>query len=144
MPTSRRQTLPNKINIQKFRSQPARLDIVELQFEFPADQEETLGLLSITVNPEKLNFSFFEDDGITEALSNPNIQITKKQSLVINKSVDLANKFDNVDDPIFDLDDARPSINTVKTSKNNPKASVVLSRINIKNTKTKYGVKNGS
>ena len=136
--------MPNKINIQKFKSQPARLDIVELQFEFPADQEERLGLLSTTVNPEKLNFSFFQDDGITEALSNPNIEITKKQSSVINKSVDLANKFDNIDDPIFDLDDARSSIDAVKTSKNNRKASVVLSKINIKNTKTKYGVKNGS
>lgn len=136
--------MPNKINIKKFRNPPTELKIVELQFDFPRDQEERLGLLSTTVNPEKLNFSFFQDDDITEALSNPNIEITKKQSSVINKSVDLANKFDDIDDPIFDLDDARSNINTTKTLKNNRKASVVLSKINIKNTKTKYGVKNGS
>ena len=136
--------MPNKINIQKFKSQPARLDIVELQFDFPRDQEERLGLLSVTVEPEKLNFSFFQDDGITDALSNPNIQITKEQSLVSNKGVNLKNKFDNTDDPIFDLDDARANIDMKKSLKNNVKASSVLSKINVKNTKTKYGVKYGS
>tara|TARA_R110002020_G_scaffold77219_2_gene195037 strand:+ start:4156 stop:4566 length:411 start_codon:yes stop_codon:yes gene_type:complete len=136
--------MPNKINIKKIRNSPAQLKIVELQFDFPRDQEERLGLLSISVNPEKLNFSFFQKDDNLEGLRNPNIKITKKENLVLNKRSGLENKFDNTNDPIFDLDDARSKVDSKNKLKDNAKASVVLSRISVKNTKTKYGVKNGS
>ena len=42
------------------------------------------------------------------------------------------------------LDDARSKVDSKNKLKDNAKASVVLSRISVKNTKTKYGVKNGS
>ena len=133
--------MPNKISIKKFKSQPKRLNIVELQFDFPRDQEERLGLLSVTVNPEKLDFSFSQNNSITQVLSNPNIESTEQQNSVLNKSVNLANKFDNTSDPIFDLDDARANLDVHRSLNKNAKASAVLSKINTKNTKTKYGVK---
>jgi|6_EtaG_2_1085325.scaffolds.fasta_scaffold00795_9 hypothetical protein len=71
---------------------------------------QSLGCSVVTGGKEKQKtYSLLESETDTETVANINILDAQKFSNLKNKGISLSDKFTNVDDPIFDLDDA-PSL----------------------------------
>lgn len=79
---------------------------------------QILGELSIVGIDVDRSFSFKQTAFDPDSIENPNI-IEQDFPNLKNNSIKLADKFDEIDDPFFDLDDARDSISKTKTMKQN-------------------------
>ena len=79
---------------------------------------QILGELSIVGIDVDRSFSFTQTAFDPYSIENPNI-IEQDFPNLKNNSIKLADKFDEIDDPFFDLDDARDSISKTKTMKQN-------------------------
>ena len=79
---------------------------------------QILGELSIVGIDVDRSFSFTQTAFDPDSIENPNI-IEQDFPNLKNNSIKLADKFDEIDDPFFDLDDARDSISKTKTMKQN-------------------------
>ena len=79
---------------------------------------QILGELSIVGIDVDRSFSFTQTAFDPDSIENPNI-VEQDFPNLKNNSIKLADKFDEIDDPFFDLDDARDSISKTKTMKQN-------------------------
>ena len=79
---------------------------------------QILGELSIVSIDINRSFSFRQTAFDPDSIENPNI-IEQDFLDLKNNSIKLADKFDEIDDPFFDLDEARESISKTKTMKRN-------------------------
>lgn len=114
------------------------LDFLEKQ------EEEVLGDLSISFEKPISNFSFKMLELDREVIQNPNITERKGSRKLKNEPVSLENKFSEVDDPIFTLDDPpEQQIKEITMKSTNAKSIVQRIKIakrgsNLDNTKTRY------
>ena len=79
---------------------------------------QILGELSIVAIDVNRSFSFRQTAFDPDSIENPNI-VEQDFVDLKNNSIKLADKFDEIDDPFFDLDDARESISKTKAAKQN-------------------------
>ena len=133
--------MPNKLNIEKLKrinndtEDKTFIKIALTQSSPPAERLGESGISSTDLN---LDFSFKDQAQGMEPIANPNILDTEMNSRIKNKSSTLENKFDNIDDPIYDLDQAPPILNKIENNKSNINASNVLKIMTTINKKTKY------
>ena len=85
------------------------------------------------------NFSFKENLMDTEFLQNSNIIDKKQFSRIKNSKLELADKFDNENDPFFDLDDKKD--NVFSTIENNNTLNKVNTKLKNKSTMNRYKIK---
>lgn len=69
-----------------------------------------VGELSITVDPASLNFSFKSTLKRPQFVESPNILESKDFNRIKNQNVNLTDKFDDSDDPFFELDESRTKV----------------------------------
>ena len=136
--------MPSKIKLQNFKKNKPAPQFVKMEFDFPSRNQQNLGNLSITIDLQDSSFSFFNNDNNAELLNNPAINLTKKEMLLTNKTLPLLDKSDEINNPIFEIDELRSKIYMKKTKSEDTKASTILRSVNINNTKTKYRSINAS
>ena len=106
-----------KIKKQNFKGISQKKYRVELDF-LEKQNTEILGELSIVETDIKANFSFKDRINDIEYLQNPNI-IEKNSSNIKNNPVNLSDKFDEIGNPLFELDDNLPE--NAKITKRQPR-----------------------
>ena len=133
--------MPNKLNIEKLKrinNDTEDKTFIKIALTQSSPPAERLGESAISSTDLNLDFSFKAQTQGMEPIANPNILDTEMNSRIKNKRSTLENKFDNIDDPIYDLDQTPPTLNKAQNSKNNVNASNVLKIMTTINKKTKY------
>ncbi len=119
-------------------SRPARTLKLNL---IPIESEESrLGKQSITVELADNSFSLVGSPTDAEFLENPNI-LDAETLKIKNANIKPKDKFDEQEDPFFDLDDQVDKVIQVKKNPIEKKTQVTISKLRVVNTsvKTKYG-----
>ena len=133
--------MPNKLNIEKLKrinndtEDKTFIKIALTQSSPPAERLGESGISSIDLD---LNFSFKDQAQGMEPIANPNILDVEMNNRIKNKRSTLENKFDNIDDPIYDLDQAPPILDKMENNKSNSNASNILKIMTTIDKKTKY------
>lgn len=129
--------LINKNNIKNLKEKPSvRIKVgVSLKINVPI---ETSAPPSIQIDTAPQNFSFKNLDLDNELIINPNI--LQSQKMVKNKNLTANNKFEEIDDPFYDLDEQKDSYLTVEHQKIDKKLSKVTKKIKSHN---KIGARHG-
>jgi len=105
---------------------------IRVEIDFLEKQEtQVLGDLSITSVKSGIDFSFRQTNFDSESIKNPNI-IEKDFADLKANPIDLKDKFDDISDPLFDLDDAREYMSKTTVTKKNNLTSIAR---RVKNTK---------
>ncbi len=118
---------------------------IDLKLDFLEKQEQqVLGDLSISFEKPITNFSFKMLDLDREFIQNPNIVERKSGLALRNKGASLENKFSELGDPIFDLDE-RPELQikekiipTVNSKNIVNRVKLAKKGLNLDNTKARY------
>ena len=119
-------------------SRPARTLKLNL---IPIESEESrLGKQSITVELADNSFSLVGSPTDAEFLENPNI-LDAETLKIKNANIKPKDKFDEQEDPFFDLDDQVDKVIQIKKNPIEKKTQVTISKLRVVNTsiKTKYG-----
>ena len=135
--------MAKKLNFKKLqdtnqRRRPARTLKLNL---IPIESEESrLGKQSITVELADNSFSLVGSPTDAEFLENPNI-LDAETLKIKNANIKPKDKFDEQEDPFFDLDDQVDKVIQVKKNPIEKKTQVTISKLRVVNTsvKTKYG-----
>ena len=106
-----------KIKKQNFKGISQKKIRMEIDFLEKQDTQ-ILGELSIVDIGVSRSFSFRQTAFDPDSIENPNI-VEKEFSDLKNNSTKVADKFDELADPFFDLDDARESVSRRKIMKQN-------------------------
>lgn len=120
-----------KLKKQNFKGISQKKLRLELDF-LEKQNTQILGELSVVDVAIPLDFSFKQTAFDAESLQNPNI-VEKDFLSLQNDAIKLKDKFDEIDDPFFDLDDARESISRTK----------IMKRDNLKNIARRINSTNG-
>ena len=122
-------------------------------FALPSGNQNTvekLGERTITLESPDKSFSFKQTNDDSETLLNSNILDTNESVNLKNKESSLEQKFDNENDPIYDLDEGRSELDNKTTNNDREKAisglieremSRGIQNSTIKQSRT--GIKNG-
>jgi hypothetical protein len=133
--------MPNILNIEKLKrinndtEDKTFIKISLTQSSPPAERLGESGISSIDLD---LSFSFKDQAQGMEPIANPNILDVEMNNRIKNKMSILENKFDNIDDPIYDLDQAPPILDKMENNKSNSNASNILKIMTTIDKKTKY------
>jgi hypothetical protein len=135
--------MAKKLNFKKLQdinqgSRPARTLKLNL---IPIESEESrLGKQSITVELADNSFSLVGSPTDAEFLENPNI-LDAETLKIKNANIKPKDKFDEQEDPFFDLDDQVDKVIQVKKNPIEKKTQVTISKLRVVNNsiKTKYG-----
>ena len=106
-----------KIKKENFKGISQTKIRVELDF-LEKQNTQILGDLSIAEIDVSRSFSFRQTAFDPDSIENPNIVETEFSDLK-NNLTKVSDKFDEIEDPFFDLDDARESISKRKIMKQN-------------------------
>lgn len=93
--------MTKKITISSLKVKSSRNTEIR---RIPSLQSPSISNIVLDLNL-KQNFSFKQTLLNDDMLSNPSIDDTKSVKKQTNKKINLSNKFDEADDPIYDLDD---------------------------------------
>tara|TARA_Y100000593_G_C4044094_1_gene206584 strand:- start:16 stop:429 length:414 start_codon:yes stop_codon:yes gene_type:complete len=103
-------------------------------------EEDRLGKLSITVEPTDNNFSFKDISTDMELIENPNILDDKTLNLK-NSNIETKDKFDEQEDPFFDLDEQVDKVSEMANNSAKNKTRATISKLGIvsNGVRTRYG-----
>ena len=96
--------------------------------ELGKNEESILGENAITLTEEKRDFSFKNINTDKENIQNPKIVDNKSFNKLKNKNITLKDKSDEIDNPIFDLDEDRATIESESVRKNKKQTYMVVNR----------------
>jgi hypothetical protein len=130
--------MANKIKLKDLKSKKINSKVVKLEFELEKYESESLGQLGISTSLEKKDFSFGQVAIDSESLVNPNILEKDRLNKITNSPNLLKDKFDELSDPIFDLDENRPEVSMEQKSLDNQGITKTADRIRISKLGTKY------
>jgi hypothetical protein len=118
--------MAKKISKKNFKG--ITLGIYDLELDFLEQQDrQTLGEFSITVADFRQDFTFKQKVTDIEQISNPNIV---EKILIDKKAIKIADKFSEIDDPIFDFDDAI-ELNLAQKQKDSKKIKNIVTRVKL-------------
>jgi hypothetical protein len=132
---SRRRTINKSKEIASGRR---KIRTVRLEFIESKTDTENLGDLSITFDNTDFNFSFESENSDLEPLENPNLLNKSENQKLKSSLVSPKDKFDEDNDPFFDIDENIPISNTPIKNVNTRKLKTVASKLVKTNTKTRY------
>ena len=103
-------------------------------------EEDRLGKLSITVEPTGNNFSLKDISTDMELIENPNILDDKTLNLK-NSNIETKDKFDEQEDPFFDLDEQVDKVSEMANNSAKNKTRATISKLGIvsNGVRTRYG-----
>ena len=102
---------------RKFKNTSAKRSIKKLDLsKLNINPMQSLGDRSIVIENSELFPSFKQMLKNEENIENPNILSPKQFSQFKNKSSSIEEKFDNENDPIYDLDEAPNNLNTISSN----------------------------
>lgn len=94
--------------ISKTNFKGIKQKIIDLELDFLEEQEtNVLGNFSISQSPAPANFSFKKINNEIESIQNPNIVEEKEFNVLKDSPLSLNDKFSELDDPIYNLDEQR-------------------------------------
>jgi len=93
-------------------------------------EEDRLGKLSITVEPTGNNFSLKDISTDMELIENPNILDDKTLNLK-NSNIETKDKFDEQEDPFFDLDEQVDKVSEMANNSAKNKTRATISKLGI-------------
>jgi|TARA_R110002020_G_scaffold247019_2_gene460910 hypothetical protein len=120
----KRKLKKNILNLNE-RSIPSQRVSFSLKIETP---EDDLANRSISVDLTPQDFSFKNGGLENEFVENPNIFEQEDYSKIKNKSIDLKDKSDEINDPLFELDESK-SVNEMRTVTKSRKLTKLSSRV---------------
>tara|TARA_R100001510_G_C7656652_1_gene216907 strand:+ start:5157 stop:5555 length:399 start_codon:yes stop_codon:yes gene_type:complete len=112
---------------------------IEAPFDVNSNFTDAKYQLPIETLSVSKNFSFKENLMDTEFLQSSNIIDKKQFSRIKNSKLELADKFDNENDPFFDLDDKKDIISS--TIEDNNALNKVNTKLKNKSTMNRYKIK---
>jgi len=92
------------------------------------NEESILGENAITITKEKKDFSFKNIDADGENIQNPKIVDKESFDKLRNKSITLKDKSDEIDNPIYELDEDRAIIESDGAIKNKKETYMIVNR----------------
>ena len=127
--------MPTTIKISVLREQNKK-GIARMTYDSSlfGDQGSILGNSSITLENQTEDFSFKNNSSENEDLLNPNILDKDGFSKLKHKNILLKDKFDNQEDPIFNLDESPPVMENKLNVNNDNKSSIVNRKLRLSNT----------
>ena len=94
--------------ISKTNFKGIKQKIIDLELDFLEEQEtNVLGNFSISESLAPANFSFKKINNEIESIQNPNIVEEKEFNVLKDSPLSLDDKFSELDDPIYNLDEQR-------------------------------------
>jgi len=130
--------MANKLKLKDLKSKKINSKVIKLEFELEKYESESLGQLGISTSLEKKDFSFGQVAIDSESLVNPNILEKGRLNKITNSPNLLKDKFDELSDPIFDLDENRPEVSMEQKNVDNQGITKTADRIRISKLGTKY------
>ncbi len=92
------------------------------------NEESILGENAITITKEKKDFSFKNIDADGENIQNPKIVDNESFDKLRNKNITLKDKSDEIDNPIYELDEDRAIIESDGAIKNKKETYMIVNR----------------
>ena len=92
------------------------------------NEESILGENAITITKEKKDFSFKNIDADGENIQNPKIVDKESFDKLRNKNITLKDKSDEIDNPIYELDEDRAIIESDGGIKNKKETYMIVNR----------------
>jgi hypothetical protein len=123
----KRENLPNREKRKLFKQ--------TLPFDINANFVDNMYEMPLQIEVFSKNFSFKDDISKIESLQNPNIVDSRDFNRITNSKLELNDKFDNQNDPLFDLDDSIDVLYSANKFKNNSIDRVTTRLKNTSSTK---------
>ena len=121
--------MPITIKISKLKIQTQnRMAKISYNPDLGKNEESILGENAITITKEKKDFSFKNIDADGENIQNPKIVDKESFDKLRNKSITLKDKSDEIDNPIYELDEDRAIIESDGAIKNKKETYMIVNR----------------
>jgi hypothetical protein len=121
--------MPITIKISKLKIQTQnRMAKISYNPDLGKNEESILGENAITITKEKKDFSFKNIDADGENIQNPKIVDNESFDKLRNKNITLKDKSDEIDNPIYELDEDRAIIESDGAIKNKKETYMIVNR----------------
>lgn len=121
--------MPITIKISKLKIQTQnRMAKISYNPALGKNEESILGENAITITKEKKDFSFKNIDADGENIQNPKIVDNESFDKLRNKNITLKDKSDEIDNPIYELDEDRAIIESDGAIKNKKETYMIVNR----------------
>ncbi len=121
--------MPITIKISKLKIQTQnRMAKISYNPDLGKNEESILGENAITITKEKKDFSFKNIHADGENIQNPKIVDNESFDKLRNKNITLKDKSDEIDNPIYELDEDRAIIESDGAIKNKKETYMIVNR----------------